>query len=353
MIKIGRKQIGIILIALLAAISVAGCGKAEITGTQNTKDSSAQQTDSSEGKLQPLRLAVMTGMFNHYTALIGVEQGIYKKYGIDLQITEYPAGINTVDALVTGQADLGFVADFAIVNRIGNTLDSTNLVIVSEVQGGPVNGGLYVDPQYKDNLAGLDGKGFVSTVGTVAEYYNSKIFEYLGFDESRQQLLNSDNPQTSLALAQKGDAAAVFASGANAKLYEGIGWVNAVDASKLNINTYSFDVATEDFNKNNGALIAQYLQATQESFEYIVSHLDESAAYLEKTLGVNADVVKADWSAAKSAIGFSEDGALQLEAIEKWAFEKEKFKQDYAIRDYINTDAVKIAFPDSVTISGK
>lgn len=348
--KDGRKRISIILIVLLVAFSVSGCSKA---ASKEAKSSSGQQTEAGSNGLKPLRLAVMTGMFNHYTALIGQEQGIYKNHGIDLQITEYPAGINTVDALVTNQADLGFVADFAIVNRIGNTLDSTNLVIISEVQGGPVNGGLYVDPEYKDNLKNLDGKGFINTVGTVSEYYNSKIFDYLGFDESKQKLLNSDNPQTSLALAQQKDAAAVFASGANAKLYEDIGWVKGIDASDVNINTYSFDVATKEFNKNNPELIAQYLQATQESYEYIVGHLDEAAAYLEKTLGVKADVVKADWSAAKSSIGFTEEGVQQLETIEKWAFEKGKFKQDYAIRDYINTDALKIAFPDKVTIASK
>lgn len=347
-----RKQIVGLLLLLLMTVSVIGCSNAA-PGNPDTKESAITEEDSSKGEPKQLRLAVMTGMFNHYTALIGVAQGIYLKHGIDLQITEYPAGINTVDALVTDQADLGFVADFAIVNRIGNTLDSTNLVIVSEVQGGPVNGGLYVNPDYKDNLNALDGKGFISSVGTVIEYYNSKIFEYLGLEEDKQQLLNIDNPQTSLALAQKGDAAALFASGANAKLYEEIGWIKAVDASELNINTYSFDVATKEFNENNKELISQYLQATQESYDYIVSHLDESAAYLEKTLGVNADVVKADWSAAKSGIGFSEEGALQLEAIEKWALDKEKFKQDYAIRDYINTDAVKLAFPDKVTIAGK
>jgi NitT/TauT family transport system substrate-binding protein len=214
-----------------------------------------------------------------------------------------------------------------------------------------VNGGLYVDPKYAEDTAALDGKGFINTVGTVSEYYNSKVFEYLGFDESKQKLLNSDSPQTALALAQKGDAAAVFTSGASAKQYENIGWVKAIDAAEIGINTYSFDLATEEFNKNNPELIANYLKATQESYEYIVNHLDDAAAYLESTLGVSADLVKADWSVAKSTIGFSEEGATQLDLIEKWAFQKGKFEKEYNVRDYINTDAIKIAFPDKVTVA--
>ncbi len=365
--KNATKFIGLLLTVLLLVSAATGCGKPE-TNSTGTKDNSSTSsgtgtTDSTDpsaaakeptqapAQLQTLRDAVMTGSFNHYTALVGKEQGIFEKYGINLKITEYPAGINTVDALVTGQADIGYVADFAIVNRIGNTLDSNNVLIISEVQGGPVNGGLYVDPKYADDLTALDGKGFTNTIGTVTEYYNSKVFEYLGFDESKQVLLNSDSFQTALALAQKGDAAAVFTSGASAKQYENVGWVKAVEAAEIGINTYSFDLVTEEFNKSNPELIANYLKATQESYEYIVNNLDDAAAYLESTLGVAADLVKADWSIAESAIGFSEEGARQLELIEKWAFQKAKFEKDYNIRDYINTDAVKLAFPDKVTVA--
>ena len=36
--------------------------------------------------------------------------------------------------------------------------------------------------------------------------------------------------------------------------------------------------------------------------------------------------------------------------IEKWGFEHGSFPKDYNIRDFINTDVAKIAFPDNVTI---
>lgn len=345
--KVGKKLLSLVLVSLLVITVISGCSKSDSSST------TSKSVTSHPKKLQTLHLAVMTGMFTHYTALIGEKQGIYEKYGIDLDVTEYAAGINTIDALATGQADLGFAADFAVVNRIGNTLDSSNLDIISEVQGSTVNGGLYVDPKYADNLNALDGKGFIGSIGTVSEYYYSNLFKYLGFDESKQKLLNSDSPQTALALAQKGDAVAIFTSGANAKLYEKLGWKKAVDASELNLSTYSFNLTTKEFNKNNAKLIANYLKATQESYEYFVKHLDESAAYLEETLGVDASVVKADWSVAKSDIGFSEKGVTQLEEIEKWAVQNAKFDKEYNVRDYINTDAIKIAFPDKVTLADK
>ena len=51
------------------------------------------------------------------------------------------------------------MADYAAVNRLGNTLDATDLKIFSQISGGGVaqSGGLYVDPKYADDLESLDG----------------------------------------------------------------------------------------------------------------------------------------------------------------------------------------------------
>lgn len=74
----------------------------------------------------------MTGNLDHYASYVGVEQGIFEKYGINLEITEYAFGINTIDAIANGNADVGDMADYAAVNRLGTTLDQTNLVMFSE-----------------------------------------------------------------------------------------------------------------------------------------------------------------------------------------------------------------------------
>lgn len=334
------KIISLALVIILATMSLAGCGKE--TDSVNS---------SSQNELTKVRVAVMTGNFTQYTAIIGKQQGIFEKNGIDLEITEYAAGVNTIDAVVAGQADIGNMADYAAVNRIGNTLDNTNLVIVSEIQGGDVNGFLYTAPEYTDDLKKLDGKGFINSVGTVNEYYNSTIFSYLGFDESKQNLVNSDSTTTSLALAQSGDVAAVFSSGSGSSYYEGIGWEKAIDAAELGIETYSYYMTTDAYNSSNEQVLANFLKATQESYDYIVENLDETAKYLESTLGISADDFKSDWSVADSRIGFSPEGVEHLKVIEDWAFKNGRYDEEYDISTYINTDALQKVYPDKVTIN--
>ncbi len=348
--KIGKRFFALFTTLLILVAVLAGCNKSAAPSNSAGGKPSGEEEASGEKELIKLRVAVMTGTFTQYTALIGKEQDIFKKYGIDLEITEYAAGINTIDAVVSGQADIGMMADFAAVNRIGNTLDSTNLILISEIQGGSVIGGLYVAPEYADNLSALSGKGFINSVGTVQEYYNSTVFQKLGFDEKQQKLLNSDGNSTSLALAQSGDASAVFASGASTSYYEDLGWKKALSAEELGIATYSYYLTTTAYNTENTRLIADFLTATQESYDYIVNHLEDAASYFESSLGLSAKDFTKDWTAAKSRIGFSEDGVKQLETIAAWAYQNDRYPKEYDIREYINTDALKIAYPDKITI---
>ena len=244
------------------------------------------------------------------------------------------------------------MADYAAVNRLGNTLKENDLQIFSELSGaGALTGGLYVAPKYVDNLEALDGsEGFITQTGTVSDYYVSQAIEYLGFDEDKQNIVNSDSSQTTLSLAQSGGASAIVATGSNAKYLEDYGWQQVVSSSELGIETGAYFLAKEGFIAENKELLAEYLKAVYESAQYIDAHLDESAEYLEGKLGVKAEDFKLQWQTYQIKTGFSEEAALHLEQIEDWAYAHDKFDTDYEVRDFIVTDVVDIAFPENVTI---
>lgn len=330
-------------LALTAAIALAGCGK------QSGADSSAEV--SSDG-LQTLRVAVMTNGFDQYTILVGLWQGFFEKNGLKLEVTEYGRGINTIDAVANGTADVGNMATYATVNRLGNTFHDTNLVIFSEQSGGGLKtGGLYVAPQYADNLDALDGsKGFLTILGTYSDYSNSVVMEYLGLDESKQNIIAADSLQTQLALAQKGDASAAYVTGSSAQKYEEYGWILAVPSEELEMIDGGFFLTSREYNAEHTDILAKFLLSLQESFDYMQEDLQRSGDYLESRIGIAADDFVANWSSITSKVGFSEEGAAHLEEMKDWALEHERFEEDFNIRDFINTDAAEIAMPDKVTV---
>lgn len=325
------------LFAVLMIFSVTGCGEAE---------------EVSANGLTKVRFAVMTNGFDHYLAVVGLDQGIFEKYGLNVEMTEYGRGINTIDAVVNGTADIGNMADYAAVNRLGNTLHDTNLIIFSEQRGGGVQtGGLYVAPEYADNLQALDGStGFISILGTISDYQTSVVIQYLGLDESKQNIIAADSQQTSLALAQNNEASAIYTDGTAGAYFEKYGWKLAIPSEELGIQTYAYFLTTEEYNRENKETLAQFLLALQETYDYIMANLDETAAFLEARIGVKAEDFVNTWSSSVSRLGFTEEGAVHLQTLEEWAYQHGSFTEDYDVRQFINVEAAKLAFPERVTL---
>lgn len=340
------KIISVLAASALSFSLLTACGNSNDTSTV------AKVTTKDGKELKVLRVANMTGQPDQYADYIGTEQGIFEKYGISLETSEYAAGINTIDAISTGTADTGLLADFAAVNRFGNTLDNSNLVIFSDLSSSTsYNGGLFVAPKYKDDLAALDGsEGWITTIGTVSEYFNWQGQTYLGLDPSKQKSVNTDSISTQLAVAHNGEASAAIVTGSGVKKYEAEGWVQVATAEEVGINVSAYLITTDDFAKNNTDLLADYLKALDESVAYINDNLDESAKKISEKFGIEADDFKRNWEQYTIKFGLAEEAAAHLDEINNWALENGKYPESYNIRKFYFADAAKKAFPDNVTV---
>ena len=328
-------------LALAAAVGLlTGCA-ANAAGT----------TEQAASDLHTVRVGLMTGLPDQYAVYIGTEEGIFEKYGIYAETNEYAAGINTIDAIANGTEDTGILADFAAVNRIGNTLDATNLVLFSELSLNETNnGGLYVPAEYAGDLKSLDGtEGWLTQIGTVWEYYNWQAQTYIGLDPAKQNVVQIDSMQTGIALAQQGGGTAVVASGANAKRFEESGWVLAASSQDIGIKTGIYLTTTREYLAAHQEDLANYLRALGESVTYINEHLEDSAARVEAKFGVDAEDFKESWTSYTFELGFTEAGAAHLDEVNAWAYGEGRYDTEYNIRDFIDTSAAEIAFPDNVT----
>lgn len=335
---------------IFKTITAAALGLSLLTACSGNSGSSSAASD--ENGLRTLRVANMTGQPDQYADFIGQQQGIFEKHGIDLQTTEFVAGINTVDSIVTGTADTGLLADFAAVNRFGNTLDATNLAIFSDLSSGTVSsGGIYVAPEYADDLSKLaDGDGWITNIGTVEEYYNWQAQTYLGLDPDTQKIVQASDSSTVLALVQNGGASAMVASGAQANKVEEFGWVKAAEAKDVNIHIAAYLITTKDFAEANTDLLADYLTALNESVQYLNDHLDESAKAIADRFGVDEEIFKSNWTQYNIKFGLSEEGAANLDFVNAWAFEHNKFPKEYNIRQFYFKDAAEKAFPENTDV---
>lgn len=335
---------------IFKTVTAAVLGLSLLTACSGNSAGSASNNDANA--LRTLRVANMTGQPDQYAGFIGQQQGIFEKHGIDLRTTEFVAGINTVDSIVIGTADTGLLADFAAVNRFGNTLDATNLVIFSDLcSSTTTSGGIYVAPQYADDLSKLaDSQGWITNIGTVAEYYNWQAQTFLGLDPDTQKIVQASDSSTTLALVQNGGASAIVASGSQADKVEEFGWVKAAESKDVNIHISAYLITTKEFAAANTDLLADYLTALNESVQYLNEHLDESAKAIADRFGVDEEIFKANWQQYSIRFGLSEEGAANLDNVNNWAFEHGKYPKEYNIRQFYFTGAAEKAFPENTDV---
>lgn len=310
------------------------------------------QSGSDSTELRTIRVANMTGEPDQYAGYIGTQQGIFEKYGITLQTTEFVAGINTVDSVVTGTADIGLLADFAAANRFGNTLEATNLVIASDLSSSvSTDGGIYVAPKYADDISTLDGsEGWITNIGTVSEYYNWQAQTYLGLDPDKQNAVNAADASTILGVIHNGNASAIVTSGAMVEKVENEGWVKVADSKDVDIRISAYLITTKEFAENNTDLLADYLKALNESAQYINDNLDESAKAISAKFGIDEDIFKSNWQRYTIKFGLSESAAAHLDEVNAWAFEHGKFPTEYNIRKFYFKGAAEKAFPENTDV---
>lgn len=321
-----------------------------LTGCGSSQEDSAASADGEE--LTTIRFGVMTGTLSHWLTEIGTEKGIFEKHGLQIEMSEFSAGINTVDAMVQGSLDIGGVADFAGINRIGSTQDETDLRFFVRV-GTSNSFSLYANPETVNSLEDLKGKGVVIQLGTVIEYWVGKTLELAGLTKEDVELAELENLTTDLlAVANSGDADAAWANGETAKkLQEDYGWKQIMTQEDLGLNTYNLSVSTEEYLKANQETVQKFIEANNEIMEYVENNHDDAVAIISERTGGETEVIESTLDTIEFDQSVTQEMVDALNDIGTWAYENGFFDKEYDVADYINTDALAAAFPDMVSYS--
>lgn len=297
-----------------------------------------------------IRVGVCSGDTNQYLKILDNHTNFLKERGINLEITEFSAGINTIDAITLNQLDVGLFADYAGVNRIGNTLANTELRAFAVIQK-TSSFSLYVNPEKISEPEDLYDATLVSQAGVVYEYDYGKLFEHFGLDASRANYANVGSVQEALALAATGEGDSWWSSTQTNAMFEEYGWEPFVTVEDVDAMMYTYLVANDSYLTEHKEEVAKFLAVSDEAFAYISENLDEFAGWVESDLGLSKDLVILGWESAEHGYTFEQDAYEDLAKVEKWCYENGNFDTEYDVADYINTDALELAFPERVTWS--
>ncbi len=346
-----KQFIATLLLLTFVLTSAVGCGSANSTvkTTNNAGNSKNEKNSDISSDLKTIRLGVLSASSLAWFAQIGDEQGIYKKHGLNVVTSEFAAGIDSVDQLVSGQLDVGFVADFAGINRIGATSDKTDLRFFSSFsKSGAWT--LYVNPDEIKTLSDLKGKGVIVSLGTFIEYLNGRTFEKAGITKDDVELLPIEAPTDVIALAKSGAASAFWTTGETAKkLADDYGWVPFATQADIGVNTNTMYMANNDYITNNNDTIKSFIEANDEIFEYVKNNKDEAVKFIASKNNAEESYISLSIDSATYSTTLDKEVYDGLDEVNAWCFKNGFYKNKFNLADFINTDALAEIDPNKAS----
>ncbi|AZZ61304.1 ABC transporter substrate-binding protein [Oenococcus sp. UCMA 16435] len=328
------------LVAAIAVICLVVFGLKNVSGSSSSSSGVSKTT---------VRVGLMTGSDGQYLAAIAKKEGYFSKYGIKIKTSTFSTGIETVNAITTGQLDVGYAADFAALNRFG-TSSKSNLKIFAKLATSKGSGTkLYVAKGIK-SLSDLKGKTIITDKGTVTEYWVSKLLKKAGLKSSQVNLVSVETGQEDLALMKSGKASAVWASGQDAEKLEKTGKFTVLTTEdKISSPTIGFAVSNKSFLKGHSKAAQAYLKAMNAAAKLVNAHPEKASAIVSEALNVPKKTVLATFESSDISVSFNKSAYKDLKNIYDYLDTSGSLKHKYNLKDYIDTSALKKAISGSVS----
>ena len=287
----------------------------------------AAKKDSTEEKLTKVTLNEVAHSIFYAPQYVAIEEGYFKDEGLDLTLVTGFGADKTMTAVISGEADIGFMgaeasvyayqegATDAVVNFAQLTQRAGNFLVAREEM-----------PDFKwEDLK--DKKVLGGRKGGMPEM----VFEYIlrknGLDPQKDLTIDQSIDFGYTAAAFTGDTSADFTvefePSATALEKEGAGYVVAslgVDSGYVPYTSYS---AKTSYMEKNPEIIQKFTNALQKGMEYVQSHTPEEIAeviapqFAETDLDTVTAIVKRyyDQDTWKSNLIFEKDSFELLEDI--------------------------------------
>ena len=262
-----KKVMAAILAVLLAAGALTGCGNAEQTNGPK--------------KTRVVLNEVAHSLF-YAPMYVAIEEGYFADAGIDLELVTGFGADKTMTAVLTGEADIGFMgSESTIYTYAGGTED----YVVNFAQLTQRAGNFLVAREPIDDFSWDMLKG-ATVLGGRAGGMPEMVFEYI-------LEKNNMDPTTDLSIDQSidfGSTAAAFTSDDSAAYTvefepsatilekEGAGYVVASLGEASGYVPYTSYSAKASYMKENPEIIQKFTDALQKGMDYVQSHTPEEIA---------------------------------------------------------------------------
>jgi len=238
-------------------------------------------TDHSTSKLTKVRLNEVAHSIFYAPQYVAIEKGYFKEEGIDLELTTGFGADKTTTALVSGDADIGFMGPEGTIYLYNEGMEDYAVNFAQLTQRA---GNFVVSREKKENFKWEDLKG-KEVIGGRPGGMPEMVFEYVlkkhNIDPEKDIKLvqNIDFANTSGAFSGgTGDYTVEFEPSATMLEEQGAGYVAASVGTESGYVPYTAYCAARSYVKDHKDILLAFTRAIEKGQKYVKEHTAEEIA---------------------------------------------------------------------------
>lgn len=268
-----KKLLSALLVAALAASVLAGCAKEETGSSESDKKE--------ETRLTKVTLNEVAHSIFYAPMYVAVEEDYFKDEGIDLELVTGFGADKTMTAVLSGQADIGFMGSESSIYTYN---EGAKDYVVNFAQLTQRAGNFLVSREPIEDFSWEDLKG-KTVLGGRKGGMPEMVFEYIlkqnDIDPEKDVMINQNIDFGSTAAAfsgGQGDFTVEFEPGATTLEAAGKGYVVASLGKESGYVPYTAFSAKKSYLAEHPDLIQSFTDALQKGMDYVNTHTPEEIA---------------------------------------------------------------------------
>ncbi len=276
-------------------------------------------------------------------AIIAAEKGYLKEEGIDPVIQTYSYGIDTVDAVLAGNADFGVVIGFPLLTRF-----TAGKIMSPAISAEPLPGWhkLYTKADL-EIPSGLKGKDIGVATGTAQEFVTREHLKQNGLSADADVNMVGFTSLFEIVGAMKAgrlDAAWIWGEGVKT-IDSDSNWKFVADDSIVSQSVTAPVVVLKDYYKDNKDLVVKTLRAYQKASQFMQNDLNGAAKLLADSVGGDEAQIKNIISQQRYGLTFGTSSMSSLKSKYEFLLAAGKI-EPYDFLAQFDASALVEAVPD-------
>ncbi len=280
---------------------------------------------------------------------IAQDQHFFAANGLRVNVKNYATGVATIEALLKGDVDIAWAAEFPLVRMVFEREKIGILAVLSRFSDQYLF--MRKDRGGKD-ISGLKGKKIGLPRDTIVEFYLARFLELKGMNIKDVTLVDVPPPQSVDAMAGGRIDGVVswepYSGQIKTRLADqGVAW--PIQSSQQG---YGVIMGRNDWIRGNPEMVQRFLKALAQAEDSLVRNPKKAKAAVRSRINYDDTSMETFWSESQFALSLEQSLITAMEDEARWMIENnlttEKQVPDFS--NYIYVDGLKAVKPEAVNI---